>query len=308
MAQSKKFFTKEVKIGIAFVVALALLIYGANFLKGIDLFSPTNTYYLKYSNLDQLVVSNGVFIKGYKVGQVKDIKYDFTRDESFTVEIIVNKDIRLPRGTVAYLFDESLLGGKGINLVFGEADGQWQNPGDTLATDTQTGLIGMLSEVVPSLQSTIGHADTLIVSANNLINSPDIAGALADFKQITGNLRHTSDRLNYMIDVRFPPIVNNIDSVVGDVRGVTSQLREADIRRITTGLDTTIQNLRQLTERINSNQGTVGRLLNDKSLYESVDNTINSANDLLIDLRQNPGRYVHFSLFGGKKEKKEQKK
>ena len=104
----KSFFSKEVKIGLAFICALAFLIWGINFLKGVNLFTPSNHYYLKYERIDGLVVSNGVFIKGYKVGQVRDIKYDFTQKESFVVDILMNQDIKLPKGTIAYLFDESI--------------------------------------------------------------------------------------------------------------------------------------------------------------------------------------------------------
>ena len=118
---NRKFFTREVKIALAFIAALAVLIYGINFLKGINIFTPTNHYIIKYENADGLVVSNGVYIKGYKVGQVRSINYDFTDPVPFTVDIAINKDIRLPRGTVAYMFDESIMGGKAVNLVF--ADG-----------------------------------------------------------------------------------------------------------------------------------------------------------------------------------------
>ena len=113
---NRKFFTREVKIALAFIAALAVLIYGINFLKGINIFTPTNHYIIKYENADGLVVSNGVYIKGYKVGQVRSINYDFTDPVPFTVDIAINKDIRLPRGTVAYMFDESIMGGKAVNL------------------------------------------------------------------------------------------------------------------------------------------------------------------------------------------------
>ena len=99
----KSFFTKEVKIGFAFVCALAFLIWGINFLKGVNLFTPSNHYYLKYERIDGLVVSNGVFIKGYKVGQVRDIKYDFTKKESFVIDILMNQDIKLPRSGRAHV-------------------------------------------------------------------------------------------------------------------------------------------------------------------------------------------------------------
>lgn len=299
----KNFFTKEVKIGLAFIVAMALFIYGANFLKGIDLFSPTKTYYLTYDNLDGLVVSNGVFIKGYKVGQVKDIKYDFKQEHPFTVEIIVNKDIDIPKGSVAFLYDASMLGGKGINLVFSDSKNYHQNK-DQLTTDVEVGMFGQLAEVVPDIRKTILDADSAITSVNNLLNSEQINNTIANIDGSIADIKSMTTHLNFMIKVKFPPIINNIDSVVGDVQTVTSQLSEIDYQKIMIGLDTTMQNLQELTEKINSPEGTIGQLLTNPSLYNKIDQTVESANALVIDLKANPKRYVHFSVFG-KKENKE---
>jgi len=303
---NKKFFTKEVRIGLAFVVAIALFIYGANFLKGIDLFSPTKTYYLTYDNLDGLVVSNGVFIKGYKVGQVKDIQYDFKKEHPFTVEIIVNDDIEIPEGSVAYLYDASMLGGKGINLVFSDSK-QYHKNKDNLTTDVEVGLFGQIAEVVPDLRKTVADADSAIQSVNNLLNSEEIKNVMANVDGTMRDVKSMTTHLDYMIKVKFPPIINNVDSVVSDVQIVTSQLREADYKKIMIGLDTTMQNLQGLTEKINSPDGTIGQLLTNKSLYDKIDQTVESANALVVDLKANPKRYVHFSVFG-QKEKKEKKK
>jgi len=302
----KKFFTKEVRIGLAFVVALALFIYGANFLKGIDLFSPTKTYYLTYDNLDGLVVSNGVFIKGYKVGQVKEIRYDFKQEHPFTVEIIVNDDIEIPEGSTAYLYDASMLGGKGINLVFSDSK-KYHKDKDSLKTDVEVGLFGQLAEVVPDLRKTVADADSAIVSVNNLLNSAELQATIENMDGTMKNVKSMSAHLDYMIRVKFPPILNDVDSVVGDVRTVTSQLKEADYKNIMFRLDTTMQNVQALTEKINSPEGTVGQLLTNRSLYDRIDQTVESANALVVDLKANPKRYVHFSLFGSK-EKKEKKK
>ena len=303
---AKKFWTKEVRIGVAFVVTLALFIYGANFLKGINLFSPTRTYYLTYDNLDGLVVSNGVYIKGYKVGQVKDIKYDFKQEHPFTVEVIINDDIDIPVGSVCYLYDASMLGGKGINIVFSDAE-EYHKEKDMLTSDVEVGLMGQLAEVVPDIRKTIADADSTIVSVNNLINSDEIRNTLANVDGTMRDVRSMSTHLDYMIRVKFPPIINNVDSAVSDLQTVTSQLRMADYRKIMTGLDTTMQNLQQLTEKINSPDGTIGQLLTNRSLYDRIDQTVESANALVVDLKANPKRYVHFSLFGAK-EKKENKK
>ena len=297
----KTFFTKEVKIGLSFVVALAFLIWGINFLKGVNLFTPSNHYYLKYENVDGLVVSNGVFIKGYKVGQVRAIKYDFTQKESFVVDILMNQDIKLPEGTIAYLFDESMLGGKGINLVFSE-ETNYHTSGDTLTTDVQKGLMASLAGIVPSIQSTIDHADSLIVSANALINSSEIQNSLTNFESITAELHKTSRSLNKMIDQEFPSVISNVNGICTDLKNVTSQLSSVQYKDIVESLDSTLVNLEEFTNRINSPNGSLGLLLNDKTLYNNIDATVNSVNSLLIDFKDDPRRYL-YPL--GKKKKKQ---
>lgn len=296
----KAFFTKEVKIGIAFVCALAFLIWGINFLKGVNLFTPSNHYYLKYESVDGLVVSNGVFIKGYKVGQVRAIKYDFTKTESFTVDILMNQDIKLPKGTIAYLFDESMLGGKGINLVFTE-EATYHTSGDTLITDINKGLMASLANIVPSIQSTINHADSLITSANTIINSTQIQKSLDNFESITSELHKTSRGLNKIIDEQFPPVVNNINAICSDLKIVTSELSAIQYKDIIQSLDSTLINIEEFTTQLNSPNSTFGLLLNDKTLYKTLDSTLNSANSLLIDFKDNPRNYLY--PFGRKKKK-----
>ena len=297
----KTFFTKEVKIGLSFVVALAFLIWGINFLKGVNLFTPSNHYYLKYENVDGLVVSNGVFIKGYKVGQVRAIKYDFTQKESFVVDILMNQDIKLPEGTIAYLFDESMLGGKGINLVFSEKD-DYHTSGDTLTTDIQKGLMASLAGIVPSIQSTINHADSLILSANALINSSEIQNSLTNFESITAELRKTSRSLTKIIDQEFPSVINNVNDICTDLKNVTGQLSSVQYKDIVESLDSTLINLEEFTNRLNSPNGTLGLLLNDKAMYNNINTTVNSVNSLLIDFKDDPRRYL-YPL--GKKKKKQ---
>ena len=294
----KTFLTKEVKIGLSFVVALAFLIWGINFLKGVNLFTPSNHYYLKYENVDGLVVSNGVFIKGYKVGQVRAIKYDFTQKESFVVDILMNQDVKLPNGTVAYLFDESMLGGKGINLIFSE-EKEYHVSGDTLITDIQKGLMSSMADIVPSIQSTINHADSLIVSMNALVNSAEIENSLNNFASITAELHKTSKSLTKMIDQQFPPIIDNVNGICKDLKAVTGQLGEIQYKDIIESLDSTLVNLEEFTNRINSPDGSFGMLLNDKNLYNNIDATVNSVNSLLIDFKENPRHYLY--PFGQKK-------
>ena len=298
----KTFFTREVKIGLSFVVALAFLIWGINFLKGVNLFTPSNHYYLKYESVDGLVVSNGVFIKGYKVGQVRNIKYDFTQKESFTVDILMNQDIKLPQGTIAYLFDESMLGGKGINLVFTD-NKEFHTSGDTLLTDKDGGLMASLANIVPTIQSTINHVDSLVQSANILLNSNEIQNSMNNIESITAELSKTSRSLNSLINQQFPPIINNVNSISTDLKNITGQLSNIQYQDIIQSLDSTLVNLEQFTNSINSPDGSLGLLLNDKNLYNNINKTVNSANSLLIDLQDDPRRYL-YPLGKKKKDKK----
>jgi phospholipid/cholesterol/gamma-HCH transport system substrate-binding protein len=298
----KTFFTREVKIGLSFVVALAFLIWGINFLKGVNLFTPSNHYYLKYESVDGLVVSNGVFIKGYKVGQVRNIKYDFSQKESFTVDILMNQDIKLPQGTIAYLFDESMLGGKGINLVFTD-NKEFHTSGDTLLTDKDGGLMASLANIVPTIQSTINHVDSLVQSANILLNSNEIQNSMNNIESITAELSKTSRSLNSLINQQFPPIINNVNSISTDLKNITGQLSNIQYQDIIQSLDSTLVNLEQFTNSINSPDGSLGLLLNDKNLYNNINKTVNSANSLLIDLQEDPRRYL-YPLGKKKKDKK----
>ena len=306
---TKKFFTKEVKIGIVFVVAFAILYWGLNYLKGVNLMTPTNNYTLQYERIDGLVVSNDVTIKGYKVGQVHSIAYDFSSHTPFTVVIDINKDIKLPKGTIASLTDESLMGGKCIDLILGDIEtNDYYKMGETLPSEIDGGLIGTLAEIVPTLSATVAHADSLVKSVNDIVNGENIQNSLGNIEDMTTELRHTTKSLNVVIDHKLPRIINQIDTAVGNISSISKQLEAIDYSDIILSVDSTLNNLNKFTQRINDPNGTLGLLLNDQELYRNVATTISSANNLLIDLKANPKRYVHFSLFGSKEKKADSSK
>lgn len=300
---SKKIFTKEVKIGIICIVSIALLFWGLNFLKGINLFTPTNHYYLQFEKVDGLVVSNNVMIQGYKVGQVRSINYNFNHHQPFIVDIALNSDIRLPQGTIAVLADESIMGGKMIDIRM-NTNSSYHTSGDTLISSTDAGLIGALSEIVPTLSTTINHIDSLITSVDQLINTTDIDDAITDIRLTAQNLKNTTSSLNNVMNHRLPGIINNLDSSLTNINQVTAQLNKINFTDIVLSIDTTLNNLNQFTQRINDPNGTLGLLINDPQLYNQLTTTVSSANNLLIDLKQNPKRYVHFSLWGSKEKNK----
>ena len=299
----KKFFTREVKVGVMAVIAIFILYFGLNFLKGINLFSPINYYYAIYDNIDGLVPSSPVLVKGFKVGQVENIKYDFTTDKSFVVEISVNKDVKIPQGAKIELFDNGLMGGKAVQLVY-EPYSSTRNmykPGDTIESQIGGGLMAKLSgDLMPKIESISTQADSLLRAVRILVESKEINNSLISIERTTADLAVTSTQLKKIMNNDFPRILGDVNILTADFRKITGNLKEIDYAATFASIDHTIKNLNLITDKINHTEGTIGMLLNDKSLYLNLSNTASSADNLLIDLKKNPGRYVNFSLIGRK--------
>lgn len=298
---------RVVKVGIVAVVGLFLLYFGLNFLKGIDIFSSVNKYYGTYEEIGGLVPSSPVYIKGYKVGQVEEVKYDFTQTPAFTVCVAVSADIQLPKGTEMQLFDDGLMGGKAVQLTLPTTalKGEIFQDKDTLPTVVSGGLMTLLTgDMLPKITSAVSHIDSLSASLNNLLNGEEITSVLHSLKETTDDLAQSSEQLKTLMNTKVPSLVENVDVVVRDLRTVSTNLATTDLAKTFNAVDSVASNLQTLSAQLNDPEGTLGLLLNDKQLYFNLSNTAASADQLLIDLKANPKRYVHFSLFG-KKEKKD---
>ena len=299
----KKYFTREVKIGIMTVVAIFVLYFGLNYLKGIDIFSPVTYYYGTYENIGGLVPSSPVFVKGFKVGQVEQIKYDFSKKESFVIKISVSKDIQLPADTRIELYDEGIMGGKAIRLVYAPliVSQVMHQPGDTIATNIGAGLMAQISgDLVPKIQSISTQADSLIRSIRVLVENKNLNKSMASIEHTTSNLAESSSQLKKIMKNDVPHILNNVNDVTSDFKLISGNLKKIDYQSTFASIDHTIANLNLISEKMNSQEGTIGMLLNNKDLYINLSNSASNADKLLIDLQKNPKRYVHFSLFGSK--------
>ncbi len=299
----KNFFTREVKVGIMAIVAIFILYFGLNFLKGIDIFSPINYYYATYDNVGGLVPSSPVYVKGYKVGQVEEVMYDFSIQESFVVKISVSKDIKLPKGSKIELYDDGLMGGKAIQIVFEPLKGDYAAyaSGDTIESQIGGGLMAQLSgELMPKIESISTQADSLLRSVRVLIESKEIKNSLSSIEKTTTDLAITSAQLKKIMNKDVPNVLSDVNAVTGDLKKVSGNLSKIDFAATFASIDYTIKNLNLMTDKINSGEGSIGLLLNNKDLYVNLSNTAASADQLIIDLKNNPKRYVHFSLFGSK--------
>ncbi|HEY5591105.1 MAG TPA: MlaD family protein [Paludibacter sp.] len=301
----RKYFTREVKVGIMAIVAIFVLYFGLNFLKGIDIFSPVGNYYATYENIDGLVPSSPVYVKGYKVGQVEEVKYDFSKQKSFVIRISVSKDIQLPKGTIVELYDNGLMGGKAIQLVYAPitASETMYASGDTLESHMGIGLMGQLTgDLMPKIESISTQADSLIRSVRILVENKDLNKSLASIERTTSDLAVSSNQLKKMMNNDVPHILSDVNVLTTDFKQITGNLKKIDYAATFASIDHTIANLNLVSDKLNSSEGTIGLLLNNKDLYINLSNTASSADKLMIDLQKNPKRYVHFSLFGSKKE------
>lgn len=297
--EKKKFISREVKIGIVVIIAIGMLYFGLNYLKGVNIFKPDTYFYAKYDRVDGIVKTTHVYVNGFQVGHISDIIFDYSKEAPIVLEITVDKKLLVPVGTVAEVYDTGLMGDKAIQLKLGNSS-QYHVAGDTLRSATQNGLIaGIVDQILPPIMELVPSIDSTVIALKNVIESPEIKSLLKNADATMANLKHSTGKLDSVIDT--------VQYICNDLSGVTNSLNKINWDSTMVSLEGTLTNLKTTTDKFNSTDNSIGALLNDKALYVSLDSTVNSANALLMDLKANPKRYVHFSVFGSK-DKKEDKK
>ncbi len=299
-------YSREIKVGILAISAIFILYFGFNFLKGVNIFSPIHTYIGTYSNINGLTAQAPVYIRGYKVGQVDKIQYDFTKEEAFTVVLSIDKTIVLPQGTELALIADGLLGGTALQLNVPAGDNvAYYHAGDTLPTIVVPGLFDMLEDdLLANINGTIAHLDSLILGVQSQLEGNHVKHSLEKVEVITADLAVTSAKLKQMMSHQVPTLITDAGVAVADIKTFSSSLSEVDIETTMQQVDTTLAHLNTFTAKLNDTEGTIGMLMNDKQLYLTLTDAVSSADSLLVDLKANPKRYVHFSLFGNKDKKK----
>ena len=301
-------YKREIKVGVLAVVCFFLLFFGFNFLKGVNIFSPTNGYHGTYYNLHGLEEQAAVYIRGHKVGQVDNIDYDFTRDSAFTVDISIKRDIALPEGTQMALVADGLLGGMAIELVLPEeARAVSQEARGVIARDSYLpttyvpGLMESLQgELLAHVDQAVQDVDSLIAQLQGQIEGDHIKSALTNVDRVSGDLTVVSADLKQLMNGQVPSIVNNADTAIANLNTIVADIKDADLAATVARVDTAVDGVNALISDVRSPEGTLGQLIYNKELYQHVDQTVVSADSLLVDLKAHPKRYVHFSIFGKK--------
>lgn len=297
-------YSREIKVGLLAVLALFLLYFGFNFLKGVNIFSPTHTYCGIYSNLKGLTEQAPVYVRGYKVGQVDRIVYDFSKEDAFCVYFSVDKTIAVPVGTACALVSDGLLGGMALQLEMPLGENDSYAAGDTIPTTVVPGLMDALqNEVMAKLSGVLLQIDSLLATVNEQLEGDHLRHALKKVDDITADLAVTSAGIRGMMKEHIPTLVTDAREAVADIKIFADNLGSVDLAATVGKMDTTLNHLNELTENLNSTDGTLGLLLNDRQLYLNLTGAVADADSLLVDLKNNPKRYVHFSLFGRKEKK-----
>ena len=298
-----KFFTKEVKIALVAIVGVVVLFYGLQFLKGLTLFSTDDAYYIEFDDVSGLSSSSPVYANGYKVGVVTNIDYDYTHQKKIVATMNLDNNMRLPRGSRAEI-DSDLLGNIKINLIMGENPLDLLAEGDTITGGEHLGVMSKVGEMVPAIEAMMPKLDSILMNLNMLLSDPALRNTLHNVEGMTNSLNATSTELRTLsasLNREVPSMMQKTNGVLDNTQQLTSNLAAIDVAAMTASVNQTLANVHELTNKLNSNEGSLGLLMRDASLYENMNATMQSADSLLVDLRQHPKRYVHFSVFGGKK-------
>lgn len=311
--------TNETKVGILTAVAIAVLILGYNFLKGNDVFSREQEFYAAYDNVEGLAVSNPVLVNGFQIGRVS--KLSLMENGQIMAQLKINPDYEIPANTIARLESTSLLGSKAIVFELGNSR-HYAESGDTLNANVQKDLLQQVRPVQQKAEAMIGRLDSILTSLNNTINPEfqrNFNSSFASIAHILRTLESTTHRLDGMVDVqgnRLTGIFTNLESISGNLRNnnqritaimtnlqtVTDQMARANFEQTLKNADKAVADMQTAINKVNSGQGSLGQLINDDKLYDNLNNAAQNLDKLMIDLKAHPGRYVSFSVFGGRKD------
>lgn len=293
-----KRFSRELWIGVLGIVAIFIIYYLINFFKGIDVFNDTHKYRIEFANIGEITNSAPVYINGCKVGNVNGIEHNFNKSKSVYVTVDIDKELELPEGTYAEIHNK-LMGGSTISIVLGDSE-KILEPGTTIKGVLDAGALGEVGNIVPQVEAIVPKVDSVLTSLNSILSNPAINNTLNNIESLTAQLNTTSAQISYLVKNDIPVATDKLIQLEDDLLKVSAQLSEINLSEMVVSLETSLNNIQQITAALNSGEGTAGMLLKDTLLYSRLNDVCNTAISLLEDLKAHPKRYVHFSVFGNK--------
>lgn len=294
--------TKEIKIALVAIVGILIMYFGINFLKGMNLFSTNNAYYMTFDDIQGLGASTPIYADGYKVGIVDGLEYDYKENGPIKVKVDIIKDLRIPQGSKAEIVKD-LMGNLQVNLLLANNPHERVEPGGIIPGAVNGGMMDKAANLVPVVEKMLPKLDSILTSVNALLADPALAASLHNVETITSNLTVSTRELNTLmagLNKQVPGMIGKANGVLDNTNRLTANLASLDVQGTLNKVNQTLESAHQFTEKLNSNQGSLGLLMNDTKLYDNLTSTMSHADSLVIDLKAHPKRYVHFSVFGRK--------
>lgn len=294
--------TKEIKIALVAIVGILIMYFGINFLKGMNLFSTNNTYFITFDDIQGLGASTPIYADGYKVGSVDGLEYDYKENGPIKVKVDIIKDLRIPQGSKAEIVKD-LMGNLQVNLLLANNPRERVEPGGIIPGAVNGGMMDKAANLVPVVEKMLPKLDSILTSVNALLADPALAASLHNVETITSNLTVSTRELNTLmagLNKQVPGMIGKANGVLDNTNRLTANLASLDVQGTLNKVNQTLESAHQFTEKLNSNQGSLGLLMNDTKLYDNLTSTMGHADSLVIDLKAHPKRYVHFSVFGRK--------
>ena len=302
---------REVKVGIFGIIMLVVAYWGINFLKGVDILSANHTYHVVYDKSNNIEISSPVLIRGIKVGTVTKVAIKNVHDK-VEVELNVKSKYKIPSNSVAVIVDKSLLGGKAIDIQIGDASTILEN-GDEIAGIIDDNLGKQIDELKNKVTGMLDELTATLSNLNKILddnNIKNIGTTLGNVKDVSTDLRTKLETITSDLTVLTGELKNSapaITATMNNLAVITDSL-QTSLPILVTSVNGTVNELDKTIAALNSDNGTIGKFMNDPALYNHRSDASNRLNLLLEDLKANPKRYVHFSVFGGGKDKEPQTK
>ena len=297
-----KSVAKEIKIALVAIVGILILFFGMKFLKGVQLFSNDHVYYVSFPNVSGLSASSPIYANGFKVGTVKSIDYDYSKPEEIIAAVGLDKKLQVPNGSRAEI-ESDLLGNVKLNLLLGDPSAGMIPVGGKIPGGMYEGALGKAAEMIPQIEKILPKLDSILANLNTLTADPAIAHSLHNVENITSDLITTTSQLNNLmasLNKDVPGMLTRANHVLEQSGQLASNLSSVNVEGTMAKVDETIDNIRQFSEKLHANNTSLGLLMNDNRLYHNLNSTIAHADSLLVNFREHPKRYVHFSVFGKK--------
>ncbi len=301
-----KGFSEEIKIAVVAIVAIVLLFFGLKFLKGVNIFSNDSTYKILFSDVSGLSVNTPIYADGYKIGSISSIDYDYDKAGNVTVNANIDHSMRIPKGSTAEISSD-LMGNVKVDLLLANNPRERVEPGGTLEGETAKGALAKVGELMPQIEVMLPKIDSILSSLNGLLADPAIAASLHNIQTATADLTVSTKELNKLmasLNGKVPQLAGKASTLLDNANTLATtangKMSELDLATTMNKVNTVLANLEETTNKLNSTEGSLGLLMNDKQLYVNLNNTMRDADSLVVNLKQHPKRYVHFSLFGKK--------